>query len=59
MLVHSLEFPLVNPLEDLWRGFINFFADDGGLNATKIALSAGAVFVGNFQAAGVVDGSTF
>ena len=37
----------------------NFFADDGGLNATKIALSAGAVFVGNFQAAGVVDGSTF
>ena len=29
MLVHSNEFPLVNPLGDLWRGLINFFADDG------------------------------
>jgi len=37
----------------------NYFADDAGLDATKIALSAGAVFTGNFQAAGVVNGSTF
>ena len=37
----------------------NYFADDAGLNATKIALATGAVFAGNFQAAGVVDGSTF
>lgn len=37
----------------------NFFADDAGLDATKIALSTGAVFSGNFQAAGVVNGSAF
>lgn len=37
----------------------NYFADDAGLDATKIALATGAVFAGNFQAAGVVDGSTF
>ena len=37
----------------------NYFADDAGLDGTKIALATGAVFSGNFQAAGVVDGSTF
>jgi hypothetical protein len=37
----------------------NYFADDGGLNGTKIALAAGAVFAGNYDAAGVVNGSSF
>lgn len=37
----------------------NFFADDAGLNNTKIQLPAGGVFSGNFDAVGVRDGSTF
>ena len=37
----------------------NFFADDAGLNGTKIAIATGIVFAGNFDAVGVRDGSTF
>lgn len=41
------------------RGLVHgFFADDAGLNATKIALATGIVFAGQ-QAAGIVDGSGF
>lgn len=37
----------------------NFFADDAGLDSTKIAIPTGAVFAGNFAAAGVVNGASF
>ncbi len=44
MLVNALEFPLVNPLEDLFRNFINFFADEGegGEDADKTDTNEGA-----------------
>lgn len=38
----------------------NYFADDAALNATKIDISGTSMsFVGNFNAIGIVDGSTF
>ena len=41
------------------RGMVHgYFADDAGLDSTKIALASGIVFLGQ-QAAGMVNGSGF